>query len=201
MSPQPVQLGKLLKTTRILNSTLTSSDVRGTTISQLLQGSLLILTSHQDVLEFCPNLVIVFLSKFGKQLPPKGWQRMGKWQWNKNQRVQVSILCPLTSLFCCVFRHVIFRHIWVYLCKIESWFKATHSERDWKANVIYYPSIFAQKFHCNKCSRLMDSPLKTGFKKWLWSFPGGAVVEILPANAGDTGSSPGLGRYHMPRSN
>ena len=32
-------------------------------------------------------------------------------------------------------------------------------------------------------------------------FPGGTVVESLPANAGDTGSSPGLGRSHMPRSN
>ena len=32
-------------------------------------------------------------------------------------------------------------------------------------------------------------------------FPGGAVVESLPADAGDTGSSPGLGRSHMPRSN
>ena len=32
-------------------------------------------------------------------------------------------------------------------------------------------------------------------------FPGGAVVESLPANAGDTGSSPGLGRSHMLRSN
>ena len=31
-------------------------------------------------------------------------------------------------------------------------------------------------------------------------FPGGAVVESLPANAGDAGSSPGLGRSHMPRS-
>ena len=30
-------------------------------------------------------------------------------------------------------------------------------------------------------------------------FPGGAVVENLPANAGDTGSSPGLGRSHMPQ--
>ena len=28
--------------------------------------------------------------------------------------------------------------------------------------------------------------------------PGGAVVENLPANAGDRGSSPGLGRSHMP---
>ena len=32
-------------------------------------------------------------------------------------------------------------------------------------------------------------------------FPGGAVVGSPPANAGDTGSSPGLGRSHMPRSN
>ena len=31
-------------------------------------------------------------------------------------------------------------------------------------------------------------------------FPGGAVVENLPANAGDMGLSPGLGRSHMPRS-
>ena len=38
---------------------------------------------------------------------------------------------------------------------------------------------------------------KTGRK----GFPGGAVVENLPANARDTGSSPGLGRSHVPRSN
>ena len=32
-------------------------------------------------------------------------------------------------------------------------------------------------------------------------FPGGTVVKNLPGNAGDTGSSPGPGRSHMPRSN
>ena len=32
-------------------------------------------------------------------------------------------------------------------------------------------------------------------------FPGGSVVKNLPANAGDMGSSPGLGRSHMPWSN
>ena len=37
-------------------------------------------------------------------------------------------------------------------------------------------------------------------KAMSWGFPGDAVVENLPANAGDTGSSPGLGRSHMPRS-
>ena len=38
-------------------------------------------------------------------------------------------------------------------------------------------------------------------KKTDRGFPGGAVVENLPANSGDTGSSPDLGRSHMPRSN
>ena len=37
-------------------------------------------------------------------------------------------------------------------------------------------------------------------EKMFQGFPGGAVVENLPANAGDTGSSPGLGRSHVPRS-
>ena len=43
-------------------------------------------------------------------------------------------------------------------------------------------------------------PEKTIIQKKSWGFPGGAVVENLPANAGDTGSSPGLGRSHVPRS-
>ena len=38
-------------------------------------------------------------------------------------------------------------------------------------------------------------------KKSKWGFPGGAVVKNPPANAGDTGSSPGPGRSHMPQSN
>ena len=32
-------------------------------------------------------------------------------------------------------------------------------------------------------------------------FPGGPVVKDPPASAGDTGSIPGLGRFHMPQSN
>ena len=32
------------------------------------------------------------------------------------------------------------------------------------------------------------------------AFPGGSVLENLPASAGDTGSIPGLGRSHKPRS-
>ena len=35
----------------------------------------------------------------------------------------------------------------------------------------------------------------------LEDFPGGIVVKNPPANAGDMGSSPGLGRSHMTRNN
>ena len=47
-----------------------------------------------------------------------------------------------------------------------------------------------------------NPPMTTSAKNYKnRGFPGGAVVENLPANAGDTGSRPGLGRSHMPRSN
>ena len=42
---------------------------------------------------------------------------------------------------------------------------------------------------------------KSYFKSVYEGFPGGAVVKNPPANAGDTGSSPGPGRSRMPRSN
>ena len=41
-------------------------------------------------------------------------------------------------------------------------------------------------------------PLK---KRPQMGFPGGTVVKNLPANSGNMGSSPGLGRFHMPWSN
>ena len=50
-------------------------------------------------------------------------------------------------------------------------------------------------------SIIVDDMFKTEVRTVFPGFPGGAVVENLPANAGDTGLSPGLGRSHMPRSN
>ena len=55
-------------------------------------------------------------------------------------------------------------------------------------------SGYKRKFTCILFYRVT---LKTRLE----GFPGGAVVENLPANAGHTGLSPGLGRSHMPRSN
>ena len=44
-------------------------------------------------------------------------------------------------------------------------------------------------------------PKTGGIKRKVRDFPGGTVVKNPPANAGDTGSIPGLGRFHMPQSN
>ena len=38
-------------------------------------------------------------------------------------------------------------------------------------------------------------------KKLHWYFPAGTVDRNHPANAGDTDSIPGLGRFHMPQGN
>ena len=48
---------------------------------------------------------------------------------------------------------------------------------------------------------LSDHPGRSFFKGERQDFPGGAVVKNPPVNAGDTGSSPGPGSSHMPRSN
>ena len=49
---------------------------------------------------------------------------------------------------------------------------------------------------------LTAEPFNTALLKFEeWDFPGGAVVKNPPANAGDTGSIPGLVRSHMSQSN
>ena len=63
-----------------------------------------------------------------------------------------------------------------------------------KTMIAEFKNAVEKKYLWKKTQRLPS--LKKG-----WGFPGGAVVENLPTNAGDTGSSPGLGRSHMPRSN
>ena len=70
------------------------------------------------------------------------------------------------------------------------------------------PLRLAIPIGCNRvkpCTVIIREGGHCGFKIVLklkkWGFPGGAVVKNPPANAGDTGSSPGPGRSHMLRSN
>ena len=64
-----------------------------------------------------------------------------------------------------------------------------------------------KKFTSKSVSEEMEDVKQNWYESLSWSidkyrdFPGGAVVESLPANVGDTGSSPGPGRSHMPWSN
>ena len=59
---------------------------------------------------------------------------------------------------------------------------------------------FVQSAHINY-SRNRQTWRTGGLKNELEDFPSGTVVKNPPANAVDTGSSPGPGKSHMPRSN
>ena len=61
-------------------------------------------------------------------------------------------------------------------------------------------SLIIREMEIKTTVRYYLTLVKMAIIKKSTGFPGGAVVGSLPANAGDTGSSPGLGRSHMPRS-
>ena len=70
-----------------------------------------------------------------------------------------------------------------------------------KVNVTYtgLPTVTARKAGTFPLSHSILEPTREPtLKTYSVGFPGGAVVENLPANAGDMGSRPGLGRSHMP---
>ena len=66
----------------------------------------------------------------------------------------------------------------------------------------YYWDVDSRVYHdVKKCQIEKTLYICYFLRKEGMGFPGGAVVESLPANAGDAGSSPGLGGSHVPRSN
>ena len=82
------------------------------------------------------------------------------------------------------------RFLWMYL--LSRWFTPC----DHLAEPLIPPSYF----HSSNSS-LMKPTLTSALKLQALGFPRSTVVRNLPASAGDTGSSPGLGWSHVPRSN
>ena len=56
-------------------------------------------------------------------------------------------------------------------------------------------------FHFTECEEHFKKYAYVSSKCDFLGLPCGSVVRNLPANAGDMGSIPDLGRSHMPRSN
>ena len=95
------------------------------------------------------------------------------------------------------------KNIWTYLLTIVL---KTHSSNLIPKLINICSHLGVQQFlHFQKKINNTNCITKLNMPRFLQhiknqGFPGGAVVENLPANAGDTGSSPGLGKAHMPRS-
>ena len=95
------------------------------------------------------------------------------------------------------------------LMKLKSFCTAKETINKMKAQPSEWEKIFANeatdkglisKIYSSSCSSISKKQT-TQSKNGQKGFPGGAVVGSLPANVGDMGSSPALGRSHMPRRN
>ena len=102
----------------------------------------------------------------------------------QSKQLKVSLFIPSVIVIC----------FWIYVLEGTLWAQYVHSTIiNQQIIVIVKVFIYFSWFY------------KMGL--WCWfemfglGFPGGAVIKNLPANAGDRGLSPDLGRSHMPRSN
>ena len=103
----------------------------------------------------------------------------------ETKRACVSTMSECRQVF---FQHFIIK-ILKHLEKLKLYVKTNISTTQilWLALIMFITSVYLIFWMCFKTSYIGD-------------FPGGAVVRNPPANAGDTGLIPGLGRSHMPRS-
>ena len=88
------------------------------------------------------------------------------------------------------------------LIKLNSFRTAKESINKKKRQPSEWEKIFANEaIDKGLISKIYKQLMQLNIKKQTTrGFPGGTVVENLPANAGDTGSSPRLGRSRVPRS-
>ena len=113
------------------------------------------------------------LCSFSTPLLLRLWVYLGQ-LWGDNEDYG-RVISTFHLSFIHVFSHYLL-NTWVLSTDDEEFIEGTLHEQRWQYQVIL---------------RMSKSR----------GFPGGTVVENPPASAGDVGSSPGLGRSHMPWSN
>ena len=67
--------------------------------------------------------------------------------------------------------------------------------------VVYFSGQTCVPLHVESERNCVVTFRKSLYKKMISGFTGGPVVKTLPANAGDTGSIPGLGRFLLLQGN
>ena len=128
-------------------------------------------------------------SYFFKEEPPEGWRGMSS-QWLMAQVEGHCHIHPSSQPSKC-YRALVSYYLSSFL--LMSWAQARGKFSCCLAQrkrLRFFKDYFIKNF---KRSRVGNKNVK--------DFPGGAVVKNPPANAGDTGLIPGLGRPHMPQSN
>ena len=112
-------------------------------------------------------------------------------------------------MFIGIQRYPVPKNVWHQKKKIvrheKKWENKTHTEAINQSTQTEPFFKNCESLYCTPVTYIILPRNYTSIKiKWgqkhLRGFPGGAVVENLPANAGDMGSSPGPGRSHMLRS-
>ena len=84
--------------------------------------------------------------------------------------------------------------------KLQSFCTAKETINKTKRQPSEWEKIFAnESTDRGLISKIYKQLMQLNIKETNRGFPGGAAVGSLPANAGDTGSGPGLGRSRVPR--
>ena len=112
---------------------------------------------------------------------PNGIQSLDPWLQ------QNSLMCSYVFLHLCV----------MYVCMYRGCQRITHES----TSVTLPGTLIRVQVHWSHVPFSDSIDAACALNLSTWDFPGGTVVKNLPAVAGDTGSIPGRGRSHMPRSN
>ena len=114
--------------------------------------------------------------------------------WKSWHLLSSPIICPAppSSTSSLLITHFTFHH--VLHSSIYTIIHFISLKTLWQCGPIYLHAF-------EDCNKRSFAKYKEKQIMIIGDFPGGAVIENLPANAGDTGSSPGLGRSHMPQGN